>query len=98
MEQLLLVRAMESIQAESDRATAREERARHSPQGDPFSPEFVPDEHVVLGAEAESIADKPLLTGNAEWDAVELAETDPLREPLDSAFAGRFLKGVSRGN
>jgi hypothetical protein len=31
---------------------------------------------------AVSIADTPHLTGDPEWDAIELAETDPMREPL----------------
>jgi hypothetical protein len=64
-----------------------------SKQQDPFSPTFKPEEKVVLGTAAEAIADKPQLTGNAEWDAVELAETDPMREPFSNEFAGRFLKG-----
>lgn len=31
---------------------------------------------------ARQIADKPQLTGDPEWDAMELAETDPARDPL----------------
>ena len=37
----------------------------------------------VVGDEAEAVADKPHLTGDPEWDAVELAETDAMREPFD---------------
>lgn len=39
---------------------------------------------VVTGAKADAVADKPLLTGDPEWDEIELAETDPFREPLES--------------
>lgn len=34
------------------------------------------------GAEAAKIADTPHLIGDAEWDALELAETDPSKPPL----------------
>lgn len=34
------------------------------------------------GAEAAEIADQPHLTGDPEWDAVEIAETDPTAEPV----------------
>lgn len=34
------------------------------------------------GAPAAEVADKPNLTGDPEWDAIELAETDPTREPV----------------
>lgn len=39
-----------------------------------------------IGPEAEAIADKPHLTGWAEWDALELEETDPEKEPLKVKF------------
>lgn len=87
------MQAAESLKAEAT-ARALEERARaYRKRVDPFSPVFKPDEKVVFGDEAEKIADKPHLTGNSEWDAVELAETDPMREPFDNEFLGRFLKG-----
>ena len=41
-----------------------------------------PEVETVTGEEAERIADVPHLTGDAEWDAVELAETDPTRALL----------------
>jgi len=31
---------------------------------------------------AASIADTPHLTGDPEWDAIELSETDPMKERL----------------
>jgi len=34
---------------------------------------------------AVSIADTPHLTGDPEWDAIELAETNPTKEPLKVA-------------
>jgi hypothetical protein len=33
-------------------------------------------------SEARSVADTPHLTGDPEWDALELAETDPSKPPL----------------
>lgn len=33
-------------------------------------------------SEAQKLADTPHLTGDPEWDAVELAETDPSKAPL----------------
>ena len=43
---------------------------------------------VVTGEEAQKIADVPRLTGDPEWDRVELEETDPNKPPLD---VDRFL-------
>jgi len=37
-------------------------------------------------AEAAANADTPLLTGDPEWDAVELAATDESSEPFDASF------------
>lgn len=31
---------------------------------------------------SQRLADTPRLTGDPEWDAIELAETDPSKEPL----------------
>jgi len=49
---------------------------------DPSKP-FKSNVRVVTGPEAEAIADKPHLTGDPEWDAVELEETNSNREPFD---------------
>jgi hypothetical protein len=38
--------------------------------------------------EARKLADMPHLTGDPEWDAVELAETDPSRSPLNERMRG----------
>lgn len=38
---------------------------------------------VLRGADAEKIADVPHLTGDPEWDAMELAETDPSKPLLE---------------
>lgn len=38
------------------------------------------------GEAAREVADKPRLTGDPEWDALELDETDPSREPLKVAY------------
>lgn len=40
------------------------------------------DATTRTGAEAQAIADKPHLTGDPEWDALELAETDPTKPAL----------------
>lgn len=38
--------------------------------------------------EARRLADTPHLTGDPEWDAIELAETDPSRPPLSERMRG----------
>lgn len=45
-----------------------------------------PEMQTRTGEEARSIADKPHLTGDPEWDALELAETDPSKEPLQVRY------------
>ena len=90
--------AIESLKMEATAKALTEARQPKEPgRLDPFSPAFRPDEKVVLGKDAENVADKPKLSGNAEWDAVELAETDAMREPFSNEFVEHFLKG-SRGN
>jgi hypothetical protein len=79
-----MVRAAEAIRAE-----AIEEQVQQMRQ----QTEGRVESKVVYGKEAESVADKPQLTGDPEWDAVELAETDPMREPFDNDFIAEFLKG-----
>lgn len=37
---------------------------------------------VLTDAKSQQLADTPHLTGDPEWDAIELAETDPSKEPL----------------
>ena len=46
-----------------------------------------PEVETVTGKDAERIADVPHLTGDPEWDAVELAETDPTRPLLSERGA-----------
>lgn len=87
-----MLRAVEGIRADAMRQAIERAKREQIDKIDPFSPAFKPQAKVETGAAAEAIADRPLLTGNAEWDAVELAETDPMREPFDNAFLGRFLK------
>ena len=57
---------------------------------DPYSPKFKPKTKVITGEEARKVADQPRLSGHSEWDAVELAETDPSGDPVDP----EFLKGL----
>lgn len=40
---------------------------------------------VNNSAEAKKFADTPHLTGDPEWDALELSETDPSKPPLKIA-------------
>lgn len=42
-----------------------------------------PEVSVRRGSEAQRIADEPLLTGDPEWDAIELAATDPSKPLLN---------------
>jgi hypothetical protein len=56
-----------------ERITAERSKVR-----DPDDPEFIDRNDD----EARLIADTPHLTGDPEWDALELAETDPLRPTL----------------
>ncbi len=93
---MLLVRAAENLKAEALAKAIKE--AAFGPKDDPWSPNFKPTTKVVSGKAAEAIADKPKLTGNKEWDAVELAETDAMREPYNSEFLGKFLHGVKSTN
>jgi len=37
---------------------------------------------VLTDTKSQQLADTPHLTGDPEWDAIELAETDPSKEPL----------------
>jgi hypothetical protein len=47
-----------------------------------------PEVETVTGKEAERVADVPHLTGDPEWDAIELAETDPTRPLLSERLGG----------
>lgn len=38
---------------------------------------------VDTSEEARELADTPHLTGDPEWDAIELAETDPSKPPIE---------------
>jgi len=44
--------------------------------------EAPPQSDVHRDESARKLADTPHLTGDPEWDAVELAETDPSKPPL----------------
>lgn len=41
-----------------------------------------PAKTTDAGATGATEADRPHLTGDPEWDALELAETDPTKPPL----------------
>jgi hypothetical protein len=55
--------------------------ARAKSDNDPDD-EDSPDVTVRTDPEARRLADTPHLTGDPEWDAAELAETDPTRSLL----------------
>ncbi len=94
LDQMILFRAAKSIEADNFAAAVKKDRTQQDSDKDPYSPNFRAKTKTVTGAEAEKIADHQLeLTGNAEWDAVELAETDPMREPFDNKFVQSFLRG-----
>lgn len=45
---------------------------------------------VLRGTEAQAVADKPRLTGDPEFDAIELQATSPDAQP----FPASFLEGL----
>ena len=47
-----------------------------------------PDVTVRTGEEARKLADTPHLTGDPEWDEIELRETDPSRPTLQERGLG----------
>ena len=76
--------AIEQIRADHSKrrdSAAEVERAQLEAMG--LSPQARIE--TKTGADARAIADKPHLTGDPEWDALELAETDPTRPPLQIA-------------
>ena len=95
MEHLVLFQAAKALEAENISSAVKQAATQRQHDEDPYSPNFRAETKTVTGEKAEKIADKPRpLTGDAEWDAVELAETDPMREPFDDAFVADFLKGA----
>jgi hypothetical protein len=66
VEQLNGLQALDMERQKADTKIAKQQ------SGQPFE--------TVEGEEGASIADKPHLTGDPEWDAVELAETHPTKE------------------
>ena len=68
-----------SLQAFSDFMDARAEKEKEKPE-EPFT--------TRTDEEARRLADTPHLTGDPEWDAVELAETNPDRPLLSERMGG----------
>jgi hypothetical protein len=61
----------------------REKREKErNADDDPYRDFDAPRAVTRTDAEARALADTPHLTGDPEWDAIELAETDPNRAPL----------------
>jgi hypothetical protein len=73
---------------------ARDSRPRPQAPAPPGQPRFLGGKNLLdadlepvqatvrAGAEGSKVADTPHLTGDPEWDALELAETDPTKAPL----------------
>jgi hypothetical protein len=79
--------ALENMR-EDDREKAKSKPLDESPLaiGDDQEEEQGREHEDREDGEAAAIADTPHLTGDPEWDAVELAETDPTREPLPESW------------
>ena len=82
LEQILMVHAAKSIKAEWEKEKLDKVKTEIEQMIDPTKP-MKPVVKTVIGLDAEKIADEPRLTGDPEWDAVELAETNPNKEPID---------------
>ncbi len=77
MQQLLARNALVEMRSErAERLVARRDAIDAADMNRPAKSEVRDD------AEAQELADKPHLTGDAEWDAMELAATDPSRPLL----------------
>lgn len=76
--------ALEQVEAREALADIRAEARRRKKHAEDFFEDkpVVSEKKLITGKEAEQIADKPHLTGDPEWDAIELAETDPNKAPL----------------
>ena len=75
--------AIDQIMAErvKERTQYDVERAHFEKHGLDLPPKI----ETKMGKEAQAVADAPHLTGDPEWDALELAETDPTKPPLQIA-------------
>ncbi len=80
-EQVRMVTAIKRLKAQA--ITEGMQNATAAAQVDPYGGPSKPVVKTVMGFDAEKIADKPLLTGDPEWDAVEREETAEFREPFD---------------
>ena len=84
---LTLREAAEQIfekQAFAEFMEKRAEKEEAEAERDPEEPQF----KTRTDPEAQKLADTPHLIGDPEWDAVELAETDPTRPPLSERMSG----------
>lgn len=60
----------------------KQERIESHSHVDPYDFSSQPEVKTAKGEKARKLADRPHLTGDPEFDAIELAETDPTRAPL----------------
>lgn len=61
---------------------------KDNPARTPFDEHAPPQATTRTDDAARTLADTPHLTGDPEWDAVELAETDPNRPLLSERMGG----------
>lgn len=76
-ERLLQLRESEVVEQLAGQLAVDEERAarlQEARRGDPDGPAQVEEN---TGEEAANLADKPYLTGDPEWDAMEIEATSP---------------------
>lgn len=83
---LTLKEAAEQVfEQEAFKTYARERWRSQNPE---FEDWGEPEVETHTGEAAKKIADTPHLTGDPEWDAIELAETDPRRPLLSERQMG----------
>jgi len=83
---LTLKEAAEQVfEQEAFKTYAREKHRTANPE---FQDWGEPEVETVTGDAAKKVADVPHLTGDPEWDAIELAETDPRRPLLSERQMG----------
>lgn len=83
LEQIYGVGAFESFVRELRENVSQSQDAPHTDNRS-WDEKRMADPHKVVkrDEEAKKVADKPILTGDPEWDAMELAETADDKEPL----------------
>ena len=84
-DQVLLFQAMNSLKRDHE-LEATKEAAENFKHKDEYLGGGPARRKVVTGEKAVELADKPKLTGDPEWDAIEVEETAEDREPFDPSI------------